>query len=212
MGQLPSTLKTPSPLVGEGWGEGGRRHAVILAGGASRRFGSDKTLAKFKGIFLMDILTKTLEATGHKIFFSGQKDRLSRWGFPIIEDSHVYEGPLCALQDILKKISAYQILVVACDMPFLTPLAIEEFWKRAKKSNGVVLSDEFPFPAIYSRKMLSSINLLIRNGRRDLKSLLKQQNGMIDKVEAEIFDQVDPSHRSLWNINTFDELEQLIPY
>lgn len=186
-----------------------QRSAVILAGGQSRRFGSDKTQATFKGVFLMDILTKTLEVTGHKIFLSGQKDHLSRWGFPVIEDTHVYEGPLYALRDILEKILVPQVLVVACDMPFLTLPVIEALWSGAKKSKGVILEKGFPLPGIYSREMLPSIKSLIMDNRHDLKSLLEKENKIIYQITGQQLKQIDPSYQALQNINTPDDFDHI---
>ncbi len=198
-----------------------KKVAVILAGGQSKRFGwvdhswvnypwvshpSDKLLVKLNGKTFIEMLIETLGQCGFQIIISGPKKKFGPIGLPIIEDEHPHEGPLSALSSIWKKISADKILVVAGDMPFITPSVIEALWSQSRKADITLLENgekSSPLPAVYSRKTASAADKLLEKGRRDLMSLWNC--GL--EVQT-INEKIDDQRKSLININTLSDLHK----
>ncbi len=178
------------------------RLAVILVGGRSSRFGKDKVLETINGITLIEILIHKLQNLKFEIFLSGSLEKYGHFGFPVIEDKEPYAGPLCALESIWKKIKGNRILLLAADMPFITEKTIEDLWQKSLKKDITLLKDQqgpSPLPAVYSRKTENFIKKIIREGKRDLKSLWETglRRGTINSEE-----------KSLININTEEDLRQ----
>lgn len=185
-----------------------KRVAVILAGGKSRRFGSDKAFAKVAGQNCLEVLAASLQEAGFEICISTNHPRHSEFGFPILLDDTPFQGPLSALLSVFQHSPAERILLTACDMPFLSPRLAELLWNEGKKSELTLFASEegsFPLPGIYSRSLLSSIQKKIASGKRSLVSLLETGHA-IKILKPELWSFADPSHRVFKNINTTKDL------
>jgi molybdopterin-guanine dinucleotide biosynthesis protein A len=93
---------------------------VIFAGGASRRYGSDKALATLNGVPLLQWVVTRVQPQVDRLVLSGTK----RPGFslPIIEDAIKDAGPLSALCSVLDWAQQAGLPLVAtfsCDTPFV---------------------------------------------------------------------------------------------
>jgi len=66
----------------------------VLAGGASRRFGSHKALAEIAGEALISRLCKVLRGATSSVEIIGPSAMYSQFGFPCIADRWPGEGPL----------------------------------------------------------------------------------------------------------------------
>jgi molybdopterin-guanine dinucleotide biosynthesis protein A len=133
-------------------------------------------------------------------------------GLPIIEDEHPFEGPLQALKGIWEKTSNSRILLVACDMPLMEPDVIQALWTADSHSDIVILEGEgrySPLPGVYCRTTHPSVKSLLEKGRKDLKALWKE-NLTISIVSRQRLHQLDPLGKSLWNINTPQDLSFLV--
>lgn len=154
----------------------GKRTAVILAGGLSRRFGSDKVFAKWEGRFLLEILTQSLTEKKFEVLISlAELKPLPVRGLKTFIDPLPFEGPLQALYGALFQLESSHCLLVACDMPFLQPEVIEELWEAGTSADVAVLkyqSQIHPLPGVYAKRILPQIEQCIAQKRRDLKSLL----------------------------------------
>jgi molybdenum cofactor guanylyltransferase len=93
---------------------------VVLLGGASRRYGSDKAMAPHDGVPMVTHMIEILRSTGlARIVTVGGADRdvgVEHWS-----DDHPGEGPLGGLLTALRRVQTSLIVVVACDLPYLTP-------------------------------------------------------------------------------------------
>ena len=174
------------------------RVAVVLTGGQSRRFGSNKATAKIGNQTFLEILTKTLRGSHFKVFLSTATTDLFPGG-----------GPLQALHGAFSYYPFPKILFVACDIPLVVPVVLEELWKESAgadvaflKNNGKVC----PLPGVYSRKILSYSKKLLADGKRDLKSLLKTDLTTKSLPESH-WQALDPEAKSIYNINTLKDLE-----
>ena len=186
--------------------------AIILAGGASRRFGRDKAWALWEGKPLIEILIDRLKQLGFEMMLSGSNPRLKEWGLPVVEDACPLQGPLQALKGIWEKNSASRILLVACDMPFIEPDVIQTLWSAATDSDILILEGEgspSPLPGVYRRTTYPFVESLLKKGRRDLKALWSEPL-KISVISRQLLHILDPVQKSLWNVNTPQDLSILI--
>jgi len=109
---------------------------LVLAGGRSTRFGSDKALAQFRGAPLLAHVLRGLSAAGFTQIALAAKDparyatvveehaRVTSARVELLQDGHAAETPLAGLAAGLRA-SRYQ-LVFACaaDMPFAADPAL----------------------------------------------------------------------------------------
>jgi len=103
---------------------GGRSAAapcVLLAGGQSRRFGSDKALARIAGRRMVDIMIDKVRPYAGTVFLSAAQDYGT--GLPHIPDAHPdWQGPAAALWSVAHcGWDIPQFWTVAVDMPRLKP-------------------------------------------------------------------------------------------
>lgn len=187
--------------------------SVILAGGKSSRFGSDKLRALFLGKPLIEILIHSLKTGGFTPVISGPKIKFQELKLPILSDEHPFKGPLYALATIWKKLPTNfsiidKILLVAGDMPFIDANIMEALWNNFHSPDILLLpaaKKVSPLPGIYSRSTHKKIKTLIRQGKSDLMSLI-HSNLVVETLDRELFLSLDPRERALVNINTEEDL------
>lgn len=99
-----------------------RATGVILAGGRSRRMGTDKALLRLGNDTLLEHGIHTLEtAVRDVVIAGGEADRYAIAGIPCLADAIADCGPLGGVLAALESSEAPAVLVLACDLPFITP-------------------------------------------------------------------------------------------
>jgi molybdopterin-guanine dinucleotide biosynthesis protein A len=99
---------------------------VLLVGGASRRFGSPKALARANGALLAERVWRTLgEACGARIAVGKAADSLEL-PFPVRDDDTDTRAALAGIVAGLRAATTELSLVVPVDMPRVTPKLLLE--------------------------------------------------------------------------------------
>jgi molybdopterin-guanine dinucleotide biosynthesis protein A len=93
----------------------------VLAGGKSSRMGRDKALLEVAGKPLVKRAAELLEPLTASVTLIGEPQRYSHLGFPVLADRWPGEGPLGGIVTALEASRSPWCLILACDMPFLTP-------------------------------------------------------------------------------------------
>lgn len=101
-----------------------RSTAVILAGGQSRRMGSDKAVIQFRGKRLIDHVIKRLARQTEQVVLSAAQDYGT--GLRTIGDAQTFQGPVAGLFGVVDWLVANEpackgFLTVPVDGPFLPP-------------------------------------------------------------------------------------------
>ena len=131
--------------------------AVLLAGGESRRMGQDKATIRSRDRPLwehqLDLLRK-LEP--EMLLVSARIDPPWRpASVEFVPDAHPSLGPLGGIGAALARITSDHLLVLAVDMPFVTPGYLRGLFQHAGSGRGVVPIIENraePLAAIYPRE------------------------------------------------------------
>lgn len=134
--------------------------AYILAGGNSRRFGSDKARAVFQGQPLIRALSDQFIALGFTVTVVGKHDgQYADLGLDTIGDIEPGKGPIGGLRTALTHRVSGWILLCSCDM-----LGIDQAWVTAlndrrlhePEADAIVARGDIwqPFPAHYHTRLL----------------------------------------------------------
>jgi molybdopterin-guanine dinucleotide biosynthesis protein A len=137
---------------------------AVLAGGRSRRMGQDKALLAFGSATL---LSRTVALVRSVV---GETVVVGRNGVPDLVPG---TGPLGGLLTALKLSPGERVLVVACDMPFLSGPFLT--YLVGLGGDVVVPADErgfHPLHAVYSKSVLPVIEEQLELGRYRLQDLI----------------------------------------
>jgi len=182
---------------------------AILAGGESRRMGTDKAMLRFDGVTLLERVARTALSAGLPVLVAG-RERPDGWRSPDVDfalDAAPGRGPLGGLQTALCRTGG-PVLAVACDMPLLTPDAL--CWLRDQAAAGTekhgqaVLHDGQwePLFSVYSPPCLPLIESRLAAGRLSLHGLIKA--GEFARTDAPGW-----VASQLINVNTPEDLARL---
>jgi len=153
--------------------------AFILAGGQSRRMGSDKSQLRLQNQTFVDKIAATLTDVAGAITLVGA--RYSHPHFPSVADVYPQWGALGGLHAALSACKSEWALVVACDLPFVTAELFQYLVSLRTDHEAVVplQSDRRPQPlsALYRiQPCLSRATKLIETGHRRPLDLLELVN------------------------------------
>lgn len=132
--------------------------AVILAGGKSSRMGRDKAWIEHEGSPLIVQTVATVRRAGvEDIFISGRPGvDYSELGLPVIYDRNAGLGPLAGIERGLLQSKSPLLLVLAVDLPHMTPSCLETLASQCDAFTGTGTVPELngqpePLAAIYPR-------------------------------------------------------------
>lgn len=131
--------------------------AVILAGGESRRMGTDKAWLQIGGQSLLARALSTVRDSGiEEILISGRFGAdYSTLQCPVLFDRELGCGPLSGIERALDAANAPLLLVLAVDLPNMTPAFLRKLAGRCDPLTGVVpkLGGQLePLAAIYPKR------------------------------------------------------------
>lgn len=194
---------------------------IILAGGRSKRMGKDKALLPLPGheqiTFVAHVAT-LLATVGREVLLVARDatsalDYVSLSNVRIVTDQVPDQGPLMGLYSGLSAMhpAATHALVVAVDMPFVQSALLSYLLTQPRTDTilmPVVQSAPQVLLAVYPRTILPIVEECLRQGRHDLRVLLKV--APVSYIEEAQLRQVDPQLRSFVNVNTPEEFEAML--
>jgi molybdopterin-guanine dinucleotide biosynthesis protein A len=145
-----------------------RQSTVLLAGGKSSRMGRDKAFLEFDGRPLWRRQIDTLRAlTPEQLMIAGPPREEWR-EFEIVPDVIAGAGPLAGLATALRRSTAPRLLVLAVDLPEMTPDFLRSLLAGCSEAQGVVPRSSRglePLAAVYPLRCaaLAAASLLDRD-------------------------------------------------
>ncbi len=200
-----------------------RASAVVLAGGQSRRLGQDKRRLRLWGEGGPTLLERTVATVGALCadVVVVLNDPEAWPGLPgrIVPDQYPDGGALCGIYSGLRAAACEHALVVACDMPLLSPALLAAMLARPRDydvlaprslsagatRNSLGLET---LHAIYSKGCLEPMRAALEAGRRQIASFFPQVRVAV--LEPEETRAYDPEGLSFLNINTAEQMEQAL--
>jgi molybdopterin-guanine dinucleotide biosynthesis protein len=203
---MPSSIIRPLPPLG-----------VILAGGASRRFGTPKALALVGGQRIVDRVLDALAGAVPEVVVSANDPWLfDDLDLDVIPDVHSGIGPLAGIHAALHHAVERAwpgALVVACDLPYVTTDVLRLVVRRASVSPADAVVPEShgrygsePLCAFYSTECIPVVEAMIAEGEHRAHRLLERVR--TDHVSLADIRPVGDPHLLFHNVNTVSDLDE----
>jgi FdhD protein len=182
--------------------------AAILAGGESRRMGTNKALLEVDGAPIISRVYKTLARLFREVILVTNNPEEYRF-LPCrkVADIHQGFGAIAGLHSALVNSTFDRTFVAACDMPSLDPDLISRLCTIDSSAEAVVpINTEGlrePLHAVYTKRALQTIEELIATGDKSILIVL-------DRLKTrEVGQKETGGTESFRNVNTPEEFERL---
>jgi len=179
---------------------------LVLAGGKSRRMGSDKALLRLDGESQLSRAVKLLQAHTDRVFVSTRADQAGdaeRGKFEQVVDRYDDMGPLAGILSAMDTNTDVAWLVVACDLPNIDDATIALLVQQCSAEHSVTAyvsdHDGLPEPlcAIYRPASRAIIDDFVRQGVIcPRKILINSATGLL----------AQPNPGALHNVNSPEDL------
>jgi molybdopterin-guanine dinucleotide biosynthesis protein A len=184
---------------------------AIQAGGGSRRTGGDKALLPLAGKSLIEHVLMRIDGLGDDILITTNRpEDHTSLGIRLVSDPVPGLGTLNGLHTALAAARERSVLVLACDMPFVSRPLLEHLVGLASQADVVVPYHEDglePLHAIYNKQAcLPAIEAALAAGEKRLVSFYPMVRVL--PVEESDLARLDPRGLSFFNVNTLDDLAQ----
>jgi len=184
---------------------------VVLAGGKSTRYGTNKAFAEIQGIRLVERTIRVMGSVFERLLIvTNTPDEFAYLDLPMVEDLIKGFGPLGGIYTGLEAIDDEAGFFVACDMPFLRENFLRHMVSLRGDHDAVVPRVRWmvePLHALYAKKCLPAIRESIHS--REYQILKFFQKIKVRYVEEEEIRRVDPDLKSFFNINRPEDLERI---
>lgn len=182
---------------------------AILAGGQSVRMGRDKSTLVLGGVSVLERVGGAVAPLVGRLRVIG--DRLTDpKGYPVQPDLRPGLGPLSGIHAALTTAESSTVLVVACDLPFVTSKFLGGLIALLEQGTDAVMprvsGRAVPVCALYRRACLEPLRACLDRGE------LKAQHFVAilatTYADEDVLEHLDPQGICLKNINTPEDFEQ----
>jgi len=187
--------------------------ALLLAGGRSSRMGLDKATLVFEGEPLWKRQVRLLrQLQPEQLFLSIRSS--GAWCPPDIEvivDEAGPHGPLAGVAAGLCLLNTSHLLVLAIDLPRMTPAHLLKLASKASQGCGVVpFNGEFfePVCAIYPREATDFAAQVIAKKENSMQQFVRR---LVEYKLVKPYDLTEDEMPLYWNVNTLEDLKAPLP-
>ena len=192
-------------------GVSSRVAAFVLAGGKSTRMGADKAFVLLDGRTLLARALELARSVTRDVRIVGDPAKFAAFG-AAVQDVFPDCGPLGGIHAALRASTAELNLMLAVDLPFVSPALLEYLVKRARNSAsaGVVvphISGRWqPLCAVYRREFSDVAEAALQAGRFRIDALF--DGARAQAVEEEELLGAGFSAEMFRNLNTPEDLAE----
>ena len=183
---------------------------VILAGGKSRRMGSDKAFMEVGQAGMIQRVADELQKVFNEVLIAGGGEVTGRrLGLTVVADIIPGGGPLSGIHAALKASLYNKCLVVPCDMPFLKAELAALMVSQAHGYDVAVPTDGTyfqPLFAVYDKSCISVIEHALLAGRYKVVDFYPQVR--VNYVNEKYLRELADTGRAFFNVNTPSDLHQ----
>ncbi|WP_317047297.1 molybdenum cofactor guanylyltransferase [Salegentibacter salinarum] len=176
--------------------------AFVLAGGKSSRMGRDKGLVSLNEEPMILHVLRELETLKISTKIIANNSAYRRFKLPVYSDVIPEKGPMGGLLTAMENTGAEMVLLIACDMPFITASAIERLLKKADKKQIIAsMSNQKinPLFSVYPVILKEKIKKSIAAGELKMTDFILKNQHVLLPFEYE------QSGKIFKNINTEEE-------
>ena len=199
--------------------QGSALSAAALAGGQSRRMGTDKAFLPLVagGQPMLGLVLERLKSVADDVLVvADEQERYGSFGARVVPDLYPQIGALGGIQSAISWSGHEHCLVVACDMPFLSLPLLRRMVAEPRNYDVLVplipgesrqRGDGLVFQtlhAIYSKQCLPFIENRIAEGNKQVIGFFEDVR--VRTIELAEIVRWDPNLRSFFNANTPEAL------
>lgn len=182
---------------------------LVVAGGASRRFGTDKRSVRVAGITLLDRALGLLAAVSDDVMVGARDPAGVPDGVRVVPDPMPDRGPMAGILAGLRHARRARLVVIPVDMPMLTPSFLR-FLTDVDPDAAVTVprwrAGWEPLVAVYHIACATALAELVVRGTTAIHAFVTSTGLRVRRVdEPEILPHGDPA-RLFLNINTPEDL------
>jgi molybdenum cofactor guanylyltransferase len=184
--------------------------AFILAGGKSTRMGADKAFVMFNGCTLLARALEVARFVTPEVRIVGEASKFASFA-PVVEDVFGDRGPLGGIHAALRTSHTELNLILAVDLPFVSPALLQYLIKRARESGSATVTvvqaggGRQPLCALYRRGFADAAEQALRAGRYRIDALFEA--GRTQVIREEELEAAGFSLKMFRNLNTPEEVE-----
>ena len=176
----------------------------ITAGGKSSRMGEDKAWLKLDGRTMIEHVIAAVSPVTNELAIIANSPAYRRLGLPVFADSNPGIGPLEAIRTALYNSRTSHVILVGCDLPFITPDLLKLLVSIPGDHCATVPTGADgklePLCAIYCRDALKAVTGLIGEGERKVSLLFDRVTTRF--VSFEEFSHLNGAESFFENVNT----------
>jgi len=173
-----------------------RLTGVLLVGGASRRFGSPKALARFNGSTLAERAWGVLgEACAERLAFGKLGDEL-HLPFAVRDDGIDVRAPIAGIVAGLRAARNDVCVFLPVDVPLVTPEVVRQLGDACREA---AVPSTGPLPGAYAKDALPVLERRLAAGELALRDALAELDNAVVRLDPSV----------LANVNQPEELAGL---
>lgn len=162
---------------------------IILAGGKSSRFGSNKALANYKNTTILEHTYNTLQPFCRSIIISGEYSEYKNLKIKTQADLIPNIGPLGGIYSCLINSGTPWLLIITCDMPLINEKVLSKLITN-EYHNLVIhkIEDDlqlFPMLIANNQQNIAAIENNIQNKKYAIRHLLNRMQAHVIPVKKE---------------------------
>jgi molybdopterin-guanine dinucleotide biosynthesis protein A len=193
----------------------------VQAGGGSTRFGTDKALVDIGGKTLLVRTVELVASVCEQTRIVAPAGKYQDTPVSVVADKWPGQGPLGGILTALEFVTeefreadeeSSCILIVSCDMPFLTREWLAYLRDRAVKSTAQVVVPESesglePLCACWRTEAAGGVQAAFDGGVRKVTEAMKRLP--MEVLDEAAWKRFDTGGRLFWNMNTLEDYEEV---
>jgi molybdenum cofactor guanylyltransferase len=185
--------------------------AFILAGGKSTRMGADKAFVMLDGRTLLARALELGRSLTKDVRIVGDAEKFREFA-PAVEDIFRDCGPLGGIHAALRASQAELNLMLAVDVPFVSPEFLQFLMARARESRAIVTVAQVqkrrqPLCAVYRREFADTSENALRAGRYKIDALFETETTQV--IGEKQLSAAGFSVEMFRNLNAPEQLEEV---
>lgn len=185
---------------------------AIIAGGESQRMGRDKAFVQLGGLTLIERVIASSAELGQAetILITNKPADYAHLKLPMFPDALPGKGSLGGIYTALLQAQSEFVLVLACDMPFISEDLLRFMITRIDRDTDIIAPRVNGYPqalhAIYRKTCIEPIRQQLEDNR--LKIIRFYAGMRLRYLDEPDYAPYDPDGRCFANLNTPEELAE----
>ena len=196
-----------------------QKSAVILAGGFSRRFGSDKALVVLAGKpLVLHVINRVSKAVDEVLVVVSSNDQKNKFETILGEKANVIidkddsQTPLVGAITGFENAKAEYSLLLPCDTPLVSTQIVQFLLDMCTNRNAAIprWPNGYiePLQAVYHTKFaLTAAKTAFAQGKMNMRSMIDNLRG-VRYVSTMVLEQLEPDLLTFFNVNTPQDLKK----